>query len=222
MFFTEIEIQEIKNIYDLYINDYTPNYELEFRIFTGSKKNISMNKSNFFYLFDFFWRSYPIIFDNTIDIYLNNPKDKKKYRSTYLNVKDIYEAKSVENTTKSSIKRYTQKENSEKLYNNLIFRADLSTEYKTSKVINLKSQLGNQIVENMIRIKTRKSFRVNSLWQVDFTRIRTSYSIKDIMEKNETFEVECEYTGGPEINFKEFLDSLNKLYKLILSNSSYC
>jgi len=222
MFFTEIEIKEIKNIYDLYINEYTQNYELEFRIFTSSKKNISMNKSNFFYLLDFFWRSYPIIFDNSIDIYLNNPKDKKKYRSTYLNIKDIYEAKSIENTTKSSLKRYTQKENSEKLYNNLIFRADLSTENRTDKVINLRSQLGNQRVENMIRIKTRKSFRVNSLWQVDFTRIRTSYSIQDIMEKNETFEVECEYKGGPQISFKEFLDSLNELYKLILSNSGYC
>ena len=221
-FFNDSEISEIRKIYDLYTIEYSSNFELEFRIFTGGKKNVSMNKSTFFYLHDYFWRTFPMIYDNTIDIYLNKPEDKKKYRSTYLNINDIYSKKSIENTTKYSLKKYTQKENVDKLYNGLIFRVDLSTEIDTAHHIGLESHIKGQRVDNMIRIKTRKTFQVNELWKVDFTRIRTSYSIKDILEKNETFECECEYTGGPDISFEDFLKSINDLYRLILSNSGYC
>jgi hypothetical protein len=56
---------------------------------------------------------------------------------------------------------------------------------------------------------------------VDFTRIKTSYDITDILEKNEMYELECEYIGG-NIPFDDFLKSLNDLYMIILSNSSYC
>jgi len=221
-FFNDLEISEIKKVYDTYTTEYSNTFELEFRIFTGGKKNVSMNKSTFFYLLDYFWRTFPIIYENTIDVYLNKPEDKKKYRSTYLSVNDIYSKKSIQNTTKQSIKKYSQKENTEKLYNGLIFRVDLSTEIDTTHQIGLESHIKGQRVDNMIRIKTRKTFQVNELWKVDFTRIRTSYSIKDILEKNESFECECEYTGGPEISFDEFLKSINNLYRLILSNSGYC
>jgi len=41
------------------------------------------------------------------------------------------------------------------------------------------------------------------------------------MEKNETFEIECEFIGK-KVSFNSFLKSFSNLYILILQNSSYC
>jgi hypothetical protein len=93
----------------------------------------------------------------------------------------------------------------------------LSEEIPTSKVIGLKTERTN----NNIRFKRRYSFRVGPLWRIDATEVKSGYSIKEAMEKNETFEIECEFIGK-KVSFDSFLKSFSNLYILILQNSSYC
>ena len=112
---------------------------------------------------------------------------------------------------------------SEKNYNNLNMKIALSKEDPIDDVIGLKSVIdGGKLVQNNIRIKTRKMFRVNESWRIDFTRIKTSYDIADILEKNEILELEIEFINKSIPPFDEFIVSLNDIYMIILSNSGYC
>ena len=222
MFFNSKEIKSIKEVYSK-IPD-TPNPEFECRIlnFTKMKKSSGMTKSCFFYLLGFFWKHFPIESENTVDAYLN-VFSKSKKRSTYASIADIYSQRSISNMTKESVKSYmlVPTNYKKKLYNNLTMKIDLSKEDPSDFVVGVKSQIDGKIVTNSIRVKSRKSFRVNELWRVDFTRTKTSFSISDVLEKNEIYELECEFMGK-NIPFDNFIKSLNDLYTLILSNSGYC
>jgi len=223
IFFTPKEIESIKEVYFKIPEIKNPEFECRIYNFSKNKKSgLNINKSEFFYLHDFFWRSFPMEIENTIDLYLNT-FSKIKNRSTYRTLADIYSKNAYNNTEKQSIKSYTLVPSNpkNKLYNNLTMKIDLSTEEPSDKIIGIQNQLDSRKVTNNIRVKSRKSFRVNELWRVDFTRIKTSYSISDVLDKNEIYELECEYIGG-NIPFDDFLKSLNELYMLILSNSGYC
>jgi hypothetical protein len=223
MFFTPKEIESIKEVYLKIPEVKNPEFECRIYNFTKNKKSgLNINKGEFFYLHDFFWRSFPMEIENTVDMYLNT-FSKIKYRSTYDNLDDIYSGSSRLNTAKQSIKSYSlvPSDPKNKLYNNLTMKIDLSSEEPSDQIIGVKTQIEARKVTNNIRVKSRKSFKINELWRVDFTRIKTSYSISDVLEKNEMYELECEYIGG-NIPFDDFLKSLNDLYMIILSNSSYC
>jgi hypothetical protein len=223
MFFTPKEIESIKDIYLKIPEVKNPEFECRIYNFTKNKKSgLNINKSEFFYLHDFFWRSFPMEIENTIDLYLNT-FSKIKYRSTYNDLDGIYSGNSIANTAKQSIKSYAlvPSDPKNKLYSNLTMKIDLSSEEPSDNVIGIKSQIETRKVTNNIRIKSRKSFKINEMWRIDFTRIKTSYDITDVLEKNEIYELECEYIGR-NIPFDDFLKSLNELYMMILSNSGYC
>jgi hypothetical protein len=220
MFFTNEELKKMEEVYISFIQGSRESSELEFRIYTSTKKNKSMDKSTFFYLLDFLWISFPIVFDSTIDIYLNS-SSKDKYRSTYLDLNGVYSGRPVMNTVKKSLGSFSPKDQ-KTIYNGLTFKLDYSREENSEKVIGLRGVVGATKVTNMIRVKSRKSFRINELWRLDLTRVKTSYSIRDVFEKNETYEFECEYTGPTDLPFNDFAKSLSDLYKIILSNSGYC
>ena len=112
--------------------------------------------------------------------------------------------------------------NQKKLYNNLTFKLDLANEITTKKVIRLRSLFAGKMTNNLIRVKNRYSFNVNSLWRIDLTKVTSAYTIETLYEKNETFELECEYIGTKIIPFELFIKSMSDLYKLILLNSNYC
>jgi len=197
-------------------------YELEFRIFNGGKKNKSLNKLNFFYLLDFLWKKFPINYSYTIDIYLNK-YDSKKYRSTYNSFEDIYNLNPFTNKYKQTVQTFTLKENDEKLYNNMVFKLDLSIEKDSDKIIGINTKIDeNNTVTNLIRTKNRKSFKINELWRIDMTIVKTGYEISKITEQNEIYELECEYVGPADVSFEIFIESMSDLYKMILNNSSYC
>jgi hypothetical protein len=231
-FFNPNEIKKIGDVYNTFANEPSNNYELEFRIFSyTSSEKVNMTKSTFFYLLDFCWQNFPMETYDSIDIVLNKYNKTKKFRSTYVNFNDIKNHNPIQNITKTSVKSFLSKpaKPTEKLYNNLTFKLDLSTEEHTDRKIGVVTQIDNEKVTNFIRVKSRKTFKVNDLWQIDLTRIKSSYFISDVLEKNETFECECEYIGpgsqqnnGIPIPFGDFLDSINKLYQIILSNSGYC
>jgi len=227
MFFDEKQINSIKEIYSKIQEVDNPEFECRIYNYTKPKKKdtsgpVVMSKSTYFYLLDFFWQSFPIESENTIDVYLND-RSKSKYRSTYNNIQDIYSKKSIVNTAKESISSYilVPGDFKKKLYNNLSMKIDLSKEDPIDQIIGLQSQIGERKVTNNIRIKSRKTFRVNEWWRVDFTRIKTSFNIGDILEKNEIFELECEFIGK-NISFNDMIRTLNDLYMLILGNSGYC
>jgi hypothetical protein len=215
-----------------FVPKHNKNFELEFRIFNyTTTPKINMTKSVFFYLLDFCWQNFPMRTYDSIDIILNDNLKKEKKRSTYVNLQDIKNRNPIQNIVKNSIDSFVSKPSkpNDKLYNNLTFKLDLSSEEHTSEKIGLVGQINEKKVTNFIRVKSRKSFKVNDLWQIDLTRIKSSWSINDVLEKNETFECECEYIGpgsqdnnAPFIPFEEFLESINKLYLIILSNSGYC
>ena len=219
LFFNSSEVQKIKKIYNILVGE---NLELEFRIFTNTKKNTVIDKTNFYYLLDFLWDSFEHTHSETIDIYLNKKElSKKKYRSTYASLNDVLKGKSLENIAKQTIESFTSKSES-KLYNDLTFKLDISTEEPSGKLIKLKNQVDNEIFTNMIRSKNRYSFLINGLWRADLTKIKTGYVLAEIASKNDTYECECEFIGPRDISFEVFLRSMNDLYMLILSNSSYC
>jgi hypothetical protein len=229
MFFNEDDIESIKPMYE----KLSKNLKLEFecRIYNYTKPKgkaqtgpVVMNKSVFFYLLDFCYQNFPMESDNTIDVYVND-KSNNKFRSTYRNFEDIYSGNSISNLEKYAVKSYvlTPSNPSEKNYNNLNMKIALSKEEPIDDVIGLKSVIdGGKTVQNNIRIKTRKMFKVNESWRIDFTRIKTSYDISDILEKNEILELEIEFINKSIPSFDEFIVSLNDLYMIILSNSGYC
>jgi hypothetical protein len=98
-------------------------------------------------------------------------------------------------------------------------KLDVSTEKKTNTIVKLKNDIGTN---NMIRSKHRYSFIVNELWRLDLTRVKTGYVLREIETKNDTFECECEFIGPLGTPFEEFISSMNNVYTLLLSNSSYC
>jgi hypothetical protein len=232
MFFKQGEIDSMKTIYNNILNRDSPNYELEFRIFNYTKVGKSvLTKSTFFYLLDFCWQNFPIEHYDSIDIILNNPTSKSKTRSTYTNLVELRNKNPIQNIVKKSVGSYVSvpKNPDDKLYNNLTFKMDLSVEEDSERTIGPISQVDDRKVTNMFRNKNRKTFKVNSLWQIDLTRVKTSFFLRDLYEKNETFECEIEYIGpgtqynqSEPIQFQDFLDSLNKVYMVILSNSGYC
>jgi hypothetical protein len=218
LFFNQSDIQKIKKIYNILVGE---NLELEFRIFTNTKKNIVIDKTNFYYLLDFLWDSFEHSYSETIDIYLNKIyPNKKKYRSTYNSIEDVLKGKSLENIAKQTLESFTSKYEA-KLYNDLGFKLDISSEEPSGKLIKLKNQIDNEVFTNMIRSKKRYSFYLD-LWRIDLTRIKTGYVLDEIASKNDTYECECEFIGPTNISFEVFLKSMNDVYMLILSNSSYC
>ena len=213
-FFNESEIKTIKSLYKKYSKT---EQELEVRIFTNTKKNKSMDKSTFYYLLDFLWDSYPHTYSENYDVSLNE-YGTKKYRSTYSSIENIKQRKTIENIVKETIQSVQGEESKEKLYSDLVYKVALSVEKPSNKIITLK----NKSTNNLIRYKRRFSFYFTDLWRLDLTRVKSSYEILDLFEKNDTFEFECEYVGSPDISDSEFMDSFNKMYMTILSNSSYC
>jgi hypothetical protein len=232
-FFNKKETDAIKNIYENILKRDSPNYELEFRILSYNKtKKSVLTKSTFFYILDYLWQNFPMENYESIDVLLNQTGNKNKYRSTYVNMNDIYRLNSIQNMEKRSVGSYLSEPSdpNEKLYNNLTFKIDLSIEEHIADKFGITSQVDDRKVTNMFRKKSRKTFKINDLWQIDLTRVKTSFFLKDLLEKNETFECEIEFIGpGSQYNpdaqplpFEDFFDSINRLYMLILSNSGYC
>ena len=108
-----------------------------------------------------------------------------------------------------------------RLFNNLGFKLELAEEVVTDKIIGLRSQFAGKIVNNLIRVKTRYSFNMENLWRIDLTKVVSAYSLETLKNKNETFEFECEFIGGQATSFAIFIKSMETLYRLIVSHSSY-
>lgn len=222
MFFTKYEIKQIKSVYDIYTQQEIP-VELEFRLFKHGKAGKDIDKFTFYYLQDFLAKYFAFNITDTIDI-IENKNDVRKRRSTYKNMNDVKAGKSIVNEYKNKIKNYTMEPRHEKkkFYNNLTLRVEVSNEIPTNAVIHLRSQFAGKSVNNLIRVKNRYTFQINRLWKVDLTKVLSGYTLETLEDKNEKFECECEYTGDKTIPFEIFLDSMNKLYKLLISNSNYC
>ena len=212
MFFDPKEVTKIEEIYN---QRQVGETELEFKIFKEGKKGNILDKFTFYYLYNFLKANFPVTRQHTIDIL--HTVDKVTYRSTYLTINDIYSGNSKVNETKKPISSFTQKLK-HKLFNNLVFKLTLSEETKTDRIITLTKEGG---LGNLIRTKDRHTYTINDLWKIDLTKVRSVYKLSDIPDKNETYEIECEYTGGA-IPFDIFIKSFNNLYKLLLSNASYC
>jgi hypothetical protein len=170
---------------------------------------------------DFLWDSFEHTYSESIDIYLNKKTNNKRYRSTYKTINDIYIGKPYESMEKSSIGSF-KIEQENKLYNDLSLKLDLSIELPNLRTIKIKNQIDQEVITNMIRQKKRYSFDIKGTWRIDLTKVKTGYVLSEIESKNETFECECEYIGSKEVPFEEFINGMNKLFTLILSNSSYC
>ena len=216
LFFSEREVQQIKNVYE----EFRQNDELEFRVFQRGKKGNVIDRFTYFYFLDFLTRNFKGDYIYTVDLVKNvtNPQDKK-YRSTYGSIEDIYRGKIISNQYKQDISSFIlfPTDKGQQLYNNLVLKLNLSKEIPTEIVTGLK----NEKTKNLIRSKKRISFKINELWRIDITRILSSYNISELVEKNETYELECEYIGT-KIPFEDFVKSMNVLYKFILNNTSYC
>jgi hypothetical protein len=214
MFFTESEINAIKEVY----SGYEKGYELEFRVYPytkkGSKENI--NKFMFFYLKDFFSQNVNETSSQSIDIILNKYKKDETIRSTY----NDFTLKKPINTVKRVLSKYKAVPTNT-VYNNLTFKLALSTETPIDFQVHLKNQINGSIVYNLIRLKKRYSFQFGNSWRVDLTKVVTTYSFHELESGIESYEIECEYIGGI-VPFEHFISSMNILYKTILKNTSYC
>jgi hypothetical protein len=209
--FNKNEIKNIKRFYDLL----EPNLELEFRIVKKGRKDSNVDRSTFKYLLEFLTGNYPFEISETIDVIQKNDRSEPTYRSTYTSFEDLEVGIPLVNEMKKQVTGTYLSDESK--FFNLVFKLALSEEIPTSKVIGLKTERTN----NNIRFKRRYSFRVGPLWRIDATEVKSGYSIKEAMEKNETFEIECEFIGK-KVSFDSFLKSFSNLYILILQNSSYC
>jgi hypothetical protein len=102
----------------------------------------------------------------------------------------------------------------------LTFKLTLSTETQSTVQVNVKNTVKNKIQYNTIRQKQRDSFyHPNGLWRIDITKVRTQITGQPGIE---TYEIECEYIGGPTVSFNTFIHSMSSVYKLVLFNTGYC
>jgi len=166
-FFVPKEITDIKKVYQVYLDNYrkqTPgnNVELEIRIFKRGKKKNILDKFTFYYLYNFLKWNFPMERTETIDIILNNPQDTRKMRSTYTHIDFISSGKSMENMAKLSLSNfiYFPTDKDQKLYNNLVFKLDVSDEMQMNKVVGLPSTPTKLVT---IRIKDRHTFKINKI-----------------------------------------------------------
>ena len=74
---------------------------------------------------------------------------------------------------------------------------------------------------NIIKKIENYSFKINNLWIIDLTKVTSAYTLQTLKDKNETFEFECEFIGGQATSFAVFIKSMETLYRLIVSHSSY-
>jgi hypothetical protein len=193
-----------------------PQYELEFKIYPHKGKKETLQKFTYYYFLDFLKKSgMRHIYTPSIDILLNY-KDTT-YRSTYL---DTSLAKPITNQVKQKIAEYFPIQKKNKVSEiPMIFKLTYSSETESGLQINVKNRIKNQVIYNLIRVKSRDSFFLpDNLWRIDITRVIST--IKGSQEV-ETYEIECEYIGG-NIPFQIFLESMNNVYKLVLYNTSYC
>lgn len=213
MLFLDSEIKEIESVYNDYLKG-DKNYELELRIFPYSKERKKQNikKFTYFYFLDFLKKSTLSHEHNfSIDITYSPPKQNATYRSTYSD----FSLKNPINMVKRKVSNYIA--DIETLP--LIFKLSLSTEDQSNEVVNLKYiQNEHRVNYNTIRIKYRDSF-YSGLWRIDITKVITTNDLKN--KGVETYEIECEYIGG-KLPLDVFINSMNKIYKLVLKNTSYC
>ena len=220
-FFTKKEISEISLLYNKYTEvKNTPdiNYELEFKLFKRGKKGNILDKFSFYFIYDYLYKNFPSTFLRSVDISFS--KGTKSSRSTYKSIKDVMLKNSLTDEYKNKIDNFIlyPTDKGQQLYNNTVFKLDLSEEIKT----NIQTNLKNNNVNNLIRLKERSSFKINKLWRIDITKVLSSYNILDIESKNFTYEIEGEFIGGQDISFDVFIKSFSDLYILLLTNSSYC
>jgi len=218
IFFNKYEVRKIKDLYSKFVYS----NELECRIFKNGKQPPSVGEYTFKYLWDFLVKNYEMKNMNSIDI-IELSDSYKKARSSYKSVEDIYNKKSIINETKTPIQSVISNASKQKLYNNLIFKLSLSEELKTNNLISLKkiTKENPSGFNNMIRFKNRYSFKLNELWVIDLTIVKTGYSLEDAASKNDVYEMECEFTGE-KIPFEHFIKSFSNIYMFILSNTGFC
>ena len=212
MFFTDKEIKKINEVYSKYLTEKQSILpigvkELEFRIFPYKKKGQQgkVNKFTYYYLLGFLKKSDKLTYDYSVDIL--HTRQGKTYRSTYRNNNTPI------NQIKTRIIEYTAEPDDSLLFP-LTFKLSLSLESDSKLIVTEKMKVSDKTVYNKVRVKHRHSFQFSKLWRIDITRVITP-------PETETYEIECEYTGG-EIPFQTFINSMNEVYKLILGNVSYC
>ena len=221
-FFTKKERNAIKRVYNDFQEQPAETAELEFRIFKTGKTGRTLDKFTFYYLQDFLLKQFKSSYSETIDIIEEKNSRKNKLRSTYNNeIQDILDMNSITNEYKERVSNYVF-ENEKKMYNNLSFKLELSNEQETTRRVGLRSQFAGKFVNNTIRVKLRHSFYVNNLWRIDLTKVITGYTLESLREKNESFECECEFIGFIETPFDDFIESMDRLFRLIIVNSNYC
>ena len=216
LFFNDKEVEGIKKVYNAFIENENPS-ELEFRIFQRGKKGNVIDRFTYFYLLNFLLNNFKGTYNYSIDIILNEDS-KKKRRSTYTSVESIYTSKPESSIYKLDINSYIlfPTDKGQQLYNNLVLKLNVSNEVPITDTIGLR----NGLLYNLLRSKKRMSFEVG-LWRIDITRVLSAYKISELKDKNETYELECEYIGK-HVSFDVFITSMSNLYKFILNNSSYC
>ena len=216
LFFNDKEVEGIKKVYNAFIENENPS-ELEFRIFQRGKKGNVIDRFTYFYLLNFLLNNFKGTYNYSIDIILNEDS-KKKRRSTYTSVESIYTSKPESSIYKLDINSYIlfPTDKGQQLYNNLVLKLNVSNEVPITDTIGLR----NGLLYNLLRSKKRMSFEVG-LWRIDITRVLSAYKISELKDKNETYELECEYIGK-HVSFDVFITSMSNLYKFILNNTSYC
>ena len=222
IFFTKSEVNNISEIYSEYSKN-PKNKELEFRLIKKGKQGSSVDKFTFMYLYEYLITQFEVVQTNTVDV--ARPRIDKSgptLRSTYSSVADI-NIKSIINETKKSIKIFAPNGPKEVLYGNIIFKLALSEETQTENVIGFKTLVLDKKsgINNNIRIKNRFSFQVGNLWRIDLTVVKSGYSLDELKDKREDYEIECEFIGK-NIPFNTFIKSFSNLYILLLENTGYC
>jgi hypothetical protein len=196
-------------------------HELELRIANVGKGN-TFSKSDFFYLLSFFKLLYgPKEYERTIEVIDTDNNLRSTYsaiefdrNSEFPRIEIVLQLgdhiKTIEKKSKKSQKMICSQFN---------VKIDVSTETekKKDKIPVLKDN-GNG---NLLRHKLRNSYEIG-LWRVDFTIVKTDYSLKNLFNANEKYELECEFISKIEIGESEFIESLSVVYNLILHNHTYC
>jgi hypothetical protein len=221
--FDEKDQEAITTIINQYEHENKNEFEFELRILSKSgkkdkKREIGISKSDFFYLLSFFklkFGSIPL-FERTIDI----KNTDNNLRSTYQSKEIINDSDDPRFETTLKLGPLIESVNKESLSsvkietNFLNIKIDLSKEEKTGEQ---STPINKRGYGNLLRYKLRKSYYIGS-WRVDFTIVKSDYSMDKLFDVNEKYELECEYIGKEKLTIKKVQD----IYNFIIYNYNYC
>ena len=236
-FFSDKETENIKKFFNIYI--ILQNIEMKFKFIINGISGISgisginrisringINKTRkkcFMCLLKYLIaKKYIYKTTDTIDVFTNKNIYGSIFKSSYPSFDSIVNKNSISNEIIKQLNVYLSEENNNmnnvNNMENMNFKLSLTENIKTNKITGINTVNPYiKLKNNNIRFINKQLFDYSELWKLSLISIRFGYSIDEILECKNNYEIECIYIGPKNISFENYIKSFSAIYILIYS-----